>query len=158
MNNSSVLPHPTFLIGSSSVLPHLTFLIGSSSVLPHPTFLIDSSVLPHLTFLADSNNKASGSDGISGQMLLLCDESVILPLKIIFRNILITSTYPDTWKLANVTPNKNFKLYIFSSFVVKFLKKLFLITFTVILIKTHLEPNISRVFAQAIQQQTNSYI
>ena len=37
-------------------------------------------------------------------MLLLCDDSVILPLNIIFRNILLTSTYPDQWKLANVTP------------------------------------------------------
>ena len=37
-------------------------------------------------------------------MLLLCDDSVILPLKIIFRNILLTSTYPDIWKLANATP------------------------------------------------------
>ena len=49
-------------------------------------------------------NKATGSDGISGQMLLLCDESVILPLQIIFTNILSTSLYPDMWKLANVTP------------------------------------------------------
>ena len=48
--------------------------------------------------------KATGSDGISGQMLLLCDESVILPLQIIFTNILSTSTYPDMWKIANVTP------------------------------------------------------
>ena len=39
-------------------------------------------------------NKATGSDGISGQMLLLCDESVILPLQIIFTNILSTSIYP----------------------------------------------------------------
>ena len=37
-------------------------------------------------------------------MLLLCDVSVILSLKIIFRTILLTSTYPDIWKLANVTP------------------------------------------------------
>ena len=37
-------------------------------------------------------------------MLLLCDVSVILPLKIIFRTILLTSTYPDIWKLYNVTP------------------------------------------------------
>ena len=49
-------------------------------------------------------NKATGSDGISGQMLLLCDDSVVLPLKIIFQNILETSTYPDMWKLANITP------------------------------------------------------
>ena len=49
-------------------------------------------------------NKATGSDGISGQMLLLCDDSVVLPLKIIFQNILDKSIYPDIWKLANVTP------------------------------------------------------
>ena len=49
-------------------------------------------------------NKATGSDGISGQMLLLCDESVILTLQVIFTNILSTSIYPDMWKLANVTP------------------------------------------------------
>ena len=37
-------------------------------------------------------------------MLLLCDQSVVLPLKIIFKNILKKSTYPEIWKLANVTP------------------------------------------------------
>ena len=37
-------------------------------------------------------------------MLLVCENSVVLPLKIIFQNILVTSTYPDVWKLANVTP------------------------------------------------------
>ena len=45
-----------------------------------------------------------GSDGISGQMLLLCDFAVSLPLQIIFRNILSRSIYPDIWKPANVTP------------------------------------------------------
>ena len=49
-------------------------------------------------------NKATGSDDISGQMLLICDESVVLPLMIIFRNILESSIYPDQWKLANVVP------------------------------------------------------
>ena len=49
-------------------------------------------------------NKATASDGISGRMLLLCGESVILPLQIIFRNILSTSIYRDMWKVANVTP------------------------------------------------------
>ena len=33
----------------------------------------------------------------------LCDSSVVLPLKIIFKNILETSIYPNIWKLANVT-------------------------------------------------------
>ena len=48
--------------------------------------------------------KASGSDGISGHMLILCDDSVVFPLKFIFQNILHTSMYPDMWKLANITP------------------------------------------------------
>ena len=33
-------------------------------------------------------------------MLLLCDASVVLPL----RNILSTATYPDIWKHSNVSP------------------------------------------------------
>ena len=48
--------------------------------------------------------KDNSSHGITGQMLLLCDDSVILPLRIVFRNILSTTIYPDIWKLANVTP------------------------------------------------------
>ena len=37
-------------------------------------------------------------------MLQICDESVILPLLIIFHNILESSIYPDQWKQANVVP------------------------------------------------------
>ena len=37
-------------------------------------------------------------------MLLLCDNSVVLPLQIIFQNILVSSIYPDMWKLINVIP------------------------------------------------------
>ena len=83
------------------------------------TPVINNNVLPILRFLTNKRidnvtigndeiitlirkinpNKATGSDGISGQMLLLCDEFVILPLHIFFTNIL------STWKLANVTNN-----------------------------------------------------
>ena len=86
--------------------------IINSSILPIFNFLTEKRI-DHLnigneeiiTLIRNINpNKATGSDGISGQMLLLCDDSVTLPLKIIFRNILLTSIYPDTWKLANVTP------------------------------------------------------
>ena len=86
--------------------------------------IINNSTLPHFNFFTDERidniaiqgadilslirnlnpNKATGSDEISGQMLLLCDNSIVLPLQIIFKNILKTSTYPDIWKLANVTP------------------------------------------------------
>ena len=43
-----------------------------------------------------------GPDGISVQMLLSCDQSVVLPLKNV-HNTWETSVYPDTWKIANVT-------------------------------------------------------
>ena len=49
-------------------------------------------------------NKTTGPGGISGKMFMLCEESVILPLQIIFTNILSTSIYSDLWKLANVAP------------------------------------------------------
>ena len=86
--------------------------------------VINDSVLPNFSYLTNEKidqipidkeniaslirkltpNKANGSDVISGQMLLLCDDSAVLPLRIIFGHILSTATYPDIWKLANVTP------------------------------------------------------
>ena len=88
------------------------------------TLILNDSVLPPFHFITDKRiydvtirneeilklirnlnpNKATGSDGVSGHMLLLCDNSVVLPLKIIFQNILDESIYPNIWKLANVTP------------------------------------------------------
>ena len=88
-------------------------LIINSSVLPNPTPLTDRKI-DHITIENDEiitlirnldPNKATGVDGISGQMLLLCDDSIILPLNIIFKNILSTSTYPDQWELANAINN-----------------------------------------------------
>jgi len=48
--------------------------------------------------------KASGPDGISSKMLQLCDESIVLPLSIIYNNIIKTGIFPNIWKLANVIP------------------------------------------------------
>ena len=84
---------------NNSVLPALNFLTNKR--IDHVPIKIEN-----ITLLVQNinPNKATGSDGISGQMLLLCGASVSLPLQIIFRNILYTSIYPDMWKLANVTP------------------------------------------------------
>ena len=79
-------------------------------------FVINDGVLP--TFLTDKriNYVTLENDEIislirkinpnkaTGQMLLLRDASVILPLQIIFTKILSTSIYPDMWKLVNVAP------------------------------------------------------
>ena len=94
------------------IVPGQKCIGKNSSVLPNFIFLTDQRI-DQLTIGNDdiialirniNPDKATCSDGISGQMLLLCDDSVMLPLKIIFRNILFTSIYPDIWKLANVTP------------------------------------------------------
>ena len=87
-------------------------MILNNSILPEFEYLTDKridsisltnrEILSHIRNL--NPNKAAGSDGISGQMLLLCDSTVVLPLNIIYRNILNTSIYPSMWKLANVTP------------------------------------------------------
>ena len=87
-------------------------LISNSSTLPnfyyHTDKRLDAIIIQNeeiLSLIRSINtNKASGCDGISGHMLRLCDDSFVLPLKIIFDNILKTSVYPDLWKLANVTP------------------------------------------------------
>ena len=86
--------------------------VTTSSVLPPLNSLTDKKI-DHIPIQSDeilalirnlNPNKASGSDGISGQMLLLCDNLVVLPLQVIYQNILLSSIYPDMWKLANVIP------------------------------------------------------
>ena len=51
-----------------------------------------------------SKGKACGYDDISSHMLILWDNTVTLPLKLIFDQILATGIHPDIWKLANETP------------------------------------------------------
>ena len=72
----------------------------NNSALPRFNLITDKRI-DHIAIQSDdvlslirnlNPNKATGSDEVSGQMLLLCDNSVVLPLKIIFENILKTST------------------------------------------------------------------
>ena len=49
-------------------------------------------------------NKAHGHDNISIRMIKMCDESLVRPLCIIFRNSLNSCIYLSTWKKANVIP------------------------------------------------------
>ncbi len=62
-------------------------------------------------------SKSAGADGISAQMLLICDSTILSPLKLIFSNIISTGIYPDMWKIANVTPiHKKDKKYIINNY------------------------------------------
>ena len=49
-------------------------------------------------------NKAHGPDKVSGRMIELCGDSLVLPLSIIFKNIIVSGVFPTVWKSANVTP------------------------------------------------------
>ena len=49
-------------------------------------------------------DKAHRRDDISIVMIKICDESLVRPLSIIFRNSLNSCIYPSTWKKANVIP------------------------------------------------------
>ena len=78
--------------------------ITTSSVLLPLNPLTDKEI-DHITIQSDeilvlirnlNPSKASGSDGISGQMLLLCDNSVVLHLQIIFQNIWFLPRYVET--------------------------------------------------------------
>ena len=125
MNKCRAPKIPPFLINNQFILncgEKAKYFSDSFSQQCKP--IINNSILPSLTHFTDKRldhvtiendviisliwninpNKAPGSDGISGQMLLIRDDSVVLPLKIIFRNILLTSIYPDSWKFANVVP------------------------------------------------------
>ena len=48
--------------------------------------------------------KSNGPDEVSNKMLQFCGDSIAVPLKIMFNNILHTGIFPDLWKLANVVP------------------------------------------------------
>ena len=49
-------------------------------------------------------NKAHGWDNISVRMIKICDDSLVLPLKLIFENCLRRGVFPEVWKKANVVP------------------------------------------------------
>ena len=50
------------------------------------------------------SNKAHGHDNVSIRMIKMCDESIALPLKIIFESAMHSGIYPDQWKKANIIP------------------------------------------------------
>ena len=49
-------------------------------------------------------NKTDVNHGISIRMIKICDESLLKPLLILFKNSLKLSYYPDIWKKSNIIP------------------------------------------------------
>ena len=89
---------------NNSILPPFNFLTNNSL----DTISISNEDI--LNILNSLNpNKSHGPDNISIRMLQLCGDSIVVPLKIIFKNIIHTGSYPSLWKRANVTPIHNKK-------------------------------------------------
>ena len=121
------------------------------------TFLLNNVLLTNQLFMAQARlrslglnegeilkiiravniNKAHGHDGISIRMIKICDESLLKPLLILFKNSLKLSYYPDIWKKSNIIPahkkdDKQFYLitvvikrdqFLLYQFLEKYLKK-----------------------------------
>ena len=86
-------------INNSSTLPQFEYKVTSN--------IDDVSFSEHeiLSIIRSLNsNKAHGWDGISIRIIKMCDETIALPLKIIFDTALKSGSYPDKWKRANVVP------------------------------------------------------
>ena len=49
-------------------------------------------------------NKAHGWDDISIHVIKVCDDALLLPLRLIFENCLNQGIFPDMWKKANIVP------------------------------------------------------
>ena len=84
----------------------------NDSTLPNLSYHTEQR-LNHLEFTREdilslirnlNKNKSCGHDGISARMLSICDISLVVPLKLIFSNILATGVFPEISKRANVTP------------------------------------------------------
>ena len=119
MNKSRAPRIPPLLVGSSLIINPTEKAKNINEFFSNQfTLILNDSALPAFNFVTDDKkindvlirddeilklirnlnpNKATGSDGIPGQMLPLCDDYVVLPLEIIFQNILENSTYPDIW-------------------------------------------------------------
>ena len=57
-----------------------------------------------LIIKALDSSKAHGYDNLSIKMIKLCEESIVIPLKIIFEDSLKCGVFPEIWKKANVVP------------------------------------------------------
>ena len=49
-------------------------------------------------------NKAHGLDQLSIRMIKACDNSISLPLKLIFKSMIYEGDFPEDWKKNNVVP------------------------------------------------------
>ena len=73
-------------------------------------------------------NKAHGWDDISLRMVKLCDDALLLPLKLIFQNCSSQGIFPEMWKNANVVPIHKKKIMRAKIIFCKIVEKLVFVT------------------------------
>ena len=84
---------------NDSVLPNFTLLTTSK----FETVIISSDEI--VSLIRNLNKgKANGPDDVSAHMLILCDETIAIPLKLIYEQVLAAGIFPNIWKSANLTP------------------------------------------------------
>ena len=87
------------LVATSSVLPPLE--ITTDLRLNRVSFT-EKDIVFHIRKL--NVNKANGHDNISARILKICDDSIALPLFLIYKKCLNEKLFPKKWKKANVIP------------------------------------------------------
>ena len=88
-----------FLIDNNSTLPFFEYKVNSK--FDNISFTENEIIYIIRSF---NHNKAHGWDAISIGMIKMCDESIVVPHKLIFESALKFGVYPDKWKKANVIP------------------------------------------------------
>ena len=53
---------------------------------------------------APNIDKAHGHNEISVSMIKICDEALVKPLSLIYKNCIDTGVFPDIWKKSNIAP------------------------------------------------------
>ena len=62
----------------------------------------DDDILPIIKTL--NLDKAHGWDQLSIRMIKTCGESIIFPMKLIFKSVINEGVLPEDWKKSNVVP------------------------------------------------------
>ena len=112
------------IILTNILIPHVYAPIDNSSCLPISVDLINPSACFSTFNFADDEilkiiraldiNKAHGHDKISLRMIKICDDAIIEPLSLIYKNCIDNRTFPTIWTKSNIVPvhNKRDKLIV----------------------------------------------
>ena len=88
------------VLDTGSQLP--LFRTTTESILDKILFNDDDIIITHIRGL--NPNKAHGWDGITIHMIQICDDTLVIPLSIIYNNCIKKGVFPKLWKMANVVP------------------------------------------------------